>query len=106
MNQLDLRPPMALLLRYYSETGQIPSRSGLARLWGYRSRAWADKVAGRMVDLGFLVRRENGRLPPGPGAGAGPGPGRPAPGRAEPGRAEPGWVCAGGGVRRGAAPGG
>lgn len=66
MNQLDLRPPMALLLRYYSETGQIPSRSGLARLWGYRSRAWADKVAGRMVDLGFLVRRENGRLAPGP----------------------------------------
>lgn len=66
MKSLDLRPAMSTLLRHYAQTGEIPSRSGLARLWGYQSRGWADRVAGRLVASGFLVKRENGRLAPGP----------------------------------------
>ncbi|MBG6120037.1 MULTISPECIES: hypothetical protein [unclassified Sphingobium] len=66
MHSLNLRPAMSALLRYYSDTGEIPSRAGLAELWGYRSRAWADRVAKRLVETEFLVRRANGRLAPGP----------------------------------------
>lgn len=66
MKSLDLHPAMSVLLRHYAQTGEIPSRSGLARLWGYRSRGWADKVAARLVASGFLVKRDNGRLAPGP----------------------------------------
>lgn len=65
MHSLNLRPAMSALLQYYSETGEIPSRTGLAALWGYKSRAWADRVAGRLVEMEFLVKRANGRLAPG-----------------------------------------
>jgi len=66
MKALDLHPAMSALLRHYAQTGEIPSRRGLAQLWGYQSRGWADRVAARLVASGFLVKRDNGRLTPGP----------------------------------------
>jgi repressor LexA len=52
------------IIQFYQRHKRMPSFRELQQLCGFKSRTAAEKVAGRLVDLGFLAKDTTGKLLP------------------------------------------
>src|SRR5713101_6570239 len=52
------------IVQFYQRHKRMPSFRELQRLFGFKSRTAAEKVAGRLVALGFLAKDRTGKLLP------------------------------------------
>jgi SOS-response transcriptional repressor LexA len=63
---MDATHRLPAIVQFYRRQQRMPSLGELQRLYGFKSRTAAEKVAGRLVTLGLLAKDKTGRLLPTP----------------------------------------
>jgi hypothetical protein len=59
---MDSTHRLSAVIQFYRRQRRMPSLGELQHLCGFKSRTAAEKVAGRLVNLGLLAKDKTGRL--------------------------------------------